>query len=96
MTDRASTSLPAGDGYGQLEVYVSEWPRTIKIQRADPRIRLPVRLVAQLRDIRCEWAHCTEDGVLTLTDDHGARYIYRVDLEAYDTATESFPAEWPD
>lgn len=91
---KTTTSVPA-EGYGDLVIYRDELGR-IEIAKADPRIRLDVRMVAGIRDLKPRGAVCTEDGVLTLTDDHGHRYIYRVDFDGYDPATESFPAEWPD
>lgn len=95
---RSTTSTPA-DGYGDLIIWRCADTGRIEIAQADPRIRLDVLMIAGFRDVKPDWAtYSADDGALTLTDDFGHRYIYRVDLSAsaYDPATRSFPAEWPD
>ena len=84
------------------EVLVSRWhdPMTrqdkVRIDRADPKARISVELVAQIRDVRSKWATCTESGVLTLSDDFGQRFIYRIDWDSFDVNDQSFSMEWPD
>jgi hypothetical protein len=68
----------------------------LQIVRADPRCRILAEVVAEFRDLRQPWAQCTEDGVVTLTDDFGQRFIYRIDWGSYDSADNSFLMEWPD
>lgn len=89
-----TTSIKA-DGFGDLTVYLTDGMR-VRIDKADPRIRLDVHMVAGFRDVHPWWAVCTDDGTLTLRDDYGHRYIYRVDWGSFDPATNSFAAEWPD
>lgn len=68
----------------------------VRIDRADPRARISVELVAKIRDTWSDWATCTDDGVLTLRDDFGQRFIYRIDWDSFDGQTQSFLMEWPD
>lgn len=90
----------SGEEYGDVTVardYDHATGTTkVRITRADPVARISIELVSEIRDTRPQWARCTEDGVLTLTDDYGQRFIYRVDLDSYDANSQSFRMEWPD
>lgn len=68
----------------------------IRIKRADPQARISAHLVLEIRNAREPYAQCTDDGVLTLTDDYGQRFIYRIDWTDYRESDQSFRMEWPD
>lgn len=85
------------------EVLISEHrdPTTgqtrVRIDRADPRALISSELLEQITDGRClPWAAVSGDqlDVITLADDHGQLFIYR--LGQYDVLHNAFEMEWPD
>ena len=98
---RVTTSLPAAGEYGVIVVTGRYEPATgherMRIGEAAPRARLTRVVADKIRNGECRsWASLTGDRmeVLTLTDDHGQRFIYR--LGQYNESTDSFDIEWPD
>lgn len=71
------------------------------IDRADPRARISVHLIQEIHDHPHTWATIDAPdgapyGLLTLADDYGQRFIYRIDWTDYRHDDASFRMEWPD
>jgi len=99
--ERVTTSLPAAGEHGVMVVTGRYQPAAghdrMRIDEAAPRARLTRVLLDKIRNGECRaWASLVGDrmDVLTLSDDHGQRFIYR--LGQYNESTDSFDIEWPD
>jgi hypothetical protein len=64
----------------------------MRIHRADPKARIAAEILEQIRQ-GVRYASLDDD-VLTLRDDYGQRFIYRIG--DYDPATRTYEMEWPD
>jgi hypothetical protein len=88
------------DSYGEVLITRTQHGHTtgrdsIRIDRADPRARIAVELLDEIRANPSHWARLDRD-VLTLADDHGQRFIYRIHPDSYDPNSRSYLMEWPD
>jgi hypothetical protein len=88
------------DGYGEVLIARIQHDHptgrdSIRIDRADPRARIAVELLDEIRANPSDWARLDRD-VLTLADDHGQRFIYRIRPDSYDPNSRSYLMEWPD
>lgn len=63
----------------------------IRIDRADPRARITRELLESA--VNTPWAS-VKDGVFTVADDFGNRYIYRIG--EYRPLDATYAIEWPD
>lgn len=88
-----TTSIPA-DGFGDLIVWRDEIDH-VQVQRADPLIRLDAQMLEGIRVARPPFATLAGD-VLTWIPTTGPRVIYRIDWTDFDSASNSYRAQWPD
>lgn len=67
----------------------------LRIDQADPRVAIKDSILIVARDGDNPWVSINEDGnALTIRDDFGKRYIYR--LDRYDELSGCWEASWPD
>jgi hypothetical protein len=64
----------------------------LRIIQADPRVRITAELVHDIR-LGTPWTRL-DGNVLTIRDDFGKHFIYRIG--DYDPRTATYEMEWPD
>lgn len=78
--------------HGELVVYREDYPPRLRIERADPQIRITKELLDNAR-LDNPWTSVDGDR-FEIADDYGKRYIYRIG--EYDALTNTYEMEWPD